>query len=472
MKYRSKIWGTTLTLEHLEPRRLLTQVAGGIDADGDVYQIELSGPGTIDNADLAGLVTNSTSSSSRLTVEVINPLGDGLVNVASLDTSGLNLGRIMIQGDLGGLSVQKVSQLQVDSLGAVDGTSRVYEFGLDADKIIVNNGITDSQIDIQGGLGLLKVGNKDNVAGNISGSQITIAGDLDNLQALQSVTAGSEITVEGTLKNATIAKSLINSNLSVDGPIQKLLINGSIRQNSQITAAGDIASLQVRKDAIDTEISADGTIKNLAIGNDFNDSSLTAKGVDRLTVGDDLNDCQINIESDLLNFGAGDVNGLTMRIGGSLRTAQVARDFQNALVSVLNDITTLKIGQDLNRATIIAGIDIGPDLTLGTDDDGEWGDLDISSVTVGGDMIDSSIAAGVKTSPDNSDPWYGNGNDVRAYNDGTGTAHIKKITVKGEITTSFMPGESYAISADDGIDSIRAAGKEFTGVPGVAKQEF
>jgi hypothetical protein len=489
-RFRAKARMTSkLTVETLEPRRLLTQIVEGVDSDGDVYQIKLSGAGTIASADLNALVTAATSSGSTLTVEVTNPQGDGLVNVGSLDTSMLNLGRVTIEGDLGAINIQRINLLQVESLGAAEGTTRDFQFNMDVGKIIVNNGITDAQISVQGNLAQLKVGRKDNIAGNISNTEITITGDLDNLQALQSITAGSALTVGGAVKNMNIGKSIIDSTLTVTGAVQNMAVNGSVSRNSEIHVTGNVNSLQIRKDVSDVTMTVDGVLKNLSVSGDFTNSTLEANGLDRFLVGDNLNDCRMklnrflvgdnlddcrmNIMADLLDFRAGDVSGLTLRVGGSIKSVQVAPDFQNGLISVLNDITNVKIGQDLDRTTIMAGIDIGSDYTLGTADDGEWGNLDIGSVTIGGDMIDSSIAAGVKTSADNTDPWYGNGDDVRAYKDGAaGTAHINKISVKGEIYSTLMPGEFYAITADDGIASIRSAGKEFSGVPGVVKQEF
>ena len=189
-----------------------------------------------------------------------------------------------------------------------------------------------------------------------------------------------------------------------------------------------------------------------------------------MLVGDDLEDTQIGVTDDLLNLKAADTRNLTLRVCGVLHNLQVKRDLDGALISALNGIGAIKVGQDLNRSTIVAGIDIGADFGLDVapgGDDTEWGNVIIEKIQVKGDMIDSSIAAGVRA----VGSYYGDGNDVPTADD-IGTARIYQVIVKGEICSTNMPGESFAISAADGIDLIRNGRQLFTGTAGVAVQQF
>ncbi len=137
------------------------------------------------------------------------------------------------------------------------------------------------------------------------------------------------------------------------------------------------------------------------------------------------------------------------------------------MISVLNGIGQISVGQDVNRSQIMGGVDIGDDLIYRTADDDEWGDVIIEKVTIKGDMVDSSLIAGIW---DNGN-YYGNGDDAATSNH-IGTARIYDVRVKGEIYSTLMPGETYAIGADDGIDRVRDTNGTFGGVAGVALLEY
>ena len=54
-----------LELEALERRLLLSTVLNGIEADGDEYQIKLTGSGTVVDGSLENLITSGTNLNSR-----------------------------------------------------------------------------------------------------------------------------------------------------------------------------------------------------------------------------------------------------------------------------------------------------------------------------------------------------------------------------------------------------------------------
>jgi len=459
-----------LQLECLENRTLLSTVIEGVDLDGDGYEIKLIGPGNVAESDLDNLAVAGTTLASRLTISVTNVIGDGLVNVKQLTTGAANLGQLTVQGDLGGLSVGKLSQLNVQTLGAVAGTIDTYSIGGNINKITVPGGVRDATVLIGGTLGSLQVGQRDDGASNISNSTFNIIGDVQKIQIRQSLTAGSLINVTGDIGKIDIDKSIMNGMVQASGDVANFCVDGGIRNTSSIDIEGDLQKLKVKKTVSDTNINIEGILQSAKIGGDLRNATILTSMIDQLLVGDDLEDTRIGVTDDLLNLKAADTRNLTLRVSGALHNLQIKRDLDGGLISALNGIGTVKVGQDLNRSTIVAGIDIGADFTLDAapgGDDTEWGDVVCEMVLVKGDMIDSSLAAGVNA----NGSFYGDGNDTPTAGD-IGTARIYKVIVKGEISSTNMLGESFAISAADGIDLIRSGRLLFTGAAGVAVQQF
>ncbi len=459
-----------LELECLETRTLLSTVIQGVDLDGDGKAVKLIGPGNVTNSDLDNLVVAGTTMASKLTVSVANVIGDGLVNVKQLSTGAANLGQLTVEGDLGGLSVGKLGQLKVQTMGAVTGTIDTYSIGGSVNKIIIPGGIQDSTILIGGAMDSLQVGQREDSASNISNSTFNIIGDVQKIQIRQSLTAGSLINVTGDIAKIDIDKSIVNGMVQASGDVVNFNVDGGIRNASSIDIEGDLQKFKVKKTVSDTDMNVDGNIRSAKIGSDLRNTTLLTSAIDQLLVGDDLEDTRIGVTDDLLSLKADDTRNLSLRVSGVLHTLQVKRDLDGGLISALNGIGTVKVGQDLNRSTIVAGIDIGADFTLDAapgGDDTEWGNVVLEMVLVKGDMIDSNIAAGV--SPNGS--YYGDGNDEPTSDD-IGTARIYKVMVKGEIGSTSLLGESFAISAADGIDLIRSGRQLFTGAAGVAVQQF
>jgi hypothetical protein len=459
-----------LELECLENRTLLSTVIEGVDLDGDGYEIKLIGPGDVTDESLDNLTVAGTTMASKLTVSVTNVIGDGLVNVKQVATGAANLGRLTVQGDLGGLVVGKLGQLQAQTLGAVVGTIDMFSMGGDTGKINVPGGIRDATVLIGGNLGSLQVGLREDGSSNISNSTFNIIGDVTKIQLRQSLTAGSLINVNGDIGKIDIDKSIMNGSVQASGSVASFCVDGGIRSTSAIDIEGDLLQLKVKKTVSDTDITVEGILQSAKIGGDLRNATILTGALDQLLVGDDLDDTRIAVTDDLVKLQAEDSRNLTLRVSGSLLNLQIKRDLDGGLISALNGIGSVKVGQDLNRSTIIAGIDIGADFTLDVapgGDDTEWGNVVLEKVQIKGDMIDSSIAAGVGA----EGSYYGDGNDLPTAND-VGTARIYQVIVKGEISSTSLPGESFAISAADGIDLIRSGRQLFTGAAGVAVQQF
>lgn len=456
-----------LVLEPLESRQLLSAVVTGAEVDGDLYEIELTGAGNIANVDLASIALTGTNSSSKLTVRVTEINGDGLVAVGHINTSLSNMGRLMVEGDLGALTAAKLGRLEAVTLGKEAGNTGDFIIDGKVDRIKVTKGVFNVEFTIDGDVGKLVVGDKKDVATDISQSSFEISGDLGRLTLKHSLTANSSIEVSGGIKRVDIGKSIVGSTLSADGDIRKISIGGGVSLGSEINVGGDLRNVKIKKSASDMTMEVGGELRVAKFEDDLIDSEILADSIRVLRIKDDLLDSRIGVTNDLRSMKVDDARGLTLRVGDSTGTIKIRRGLDSSLFSILGDVGIIHIGGDLNRSTIMGGVNIGDDFLLETFDDFHSGATIMKGVIIRGDMIDSSIAAGIRP----NGPFFGDGDDT-STNNHVGTARIRKIIVRGEISSTLLPGESYAISADDGIDRIRSRGQEFTGSEGVIIQEF
>jgi hypothetical protein len=290
------------------------------------------------------------------------------------------------------------------------------------------------------------------------------------MQLKQSLTGGSAINVTGKITSIDIDKSMMTSSITSGGGVNKITVDVGIRYGSSIKVGGDLDILKVKKTSSDMSIDVTGKLVRGWFGTDVRDSTIMCKSIDNLLVKDDLNDTRIRVTDDVLKLQADDSRGLTLQVNGILHNLRIKRDMDEALISSLDGIEMIRVGQDLYRSTILGGLDIGPDFAMDTLPDGddiEWGSVVIRHIKIGGDMIDSSIAAGISARGE----YYGDGNDEPTAND-MGTARIHRVLVRGEIGSTNLPGESYAISAADGIDLVRSGRSIFEGTAGVLLQQF
>ena len=459
--------GFSLQLEQLERRLLLADTAGGFEVDGDAYEIRLGGPGFIETATLDNLIVSGTSSSSSLYVLVTDGDGDGSVNVGNLSTSGGDLGRLRIDGDLGALAVGNLGKVEVDTLGSVDTASRVYNIVGDVTRMSVPGGISEATVNISGGVGILQVGRFRDGTSRIRQSTFNIGGEVRRLLLRQSLTAGSAFNVGGAVTLMDVDGSITSSTVEVGGNAQRIIVDGGIGAGSSVEVAGDVSLLRVKKNVSSSSIIVDGHLKCAYIKNDLVDSTLRGASIDKIIIGDDLNDSSVNVEGNLVRLQVADVKGLNLRVGGELQSVYVRRDVERAQISSFRGIGIIKVGQDINRSTVMSGLDIGADMLFGTADDAEWGDVRIERVIIGGDMIDSSLAAGMNP----QGAYFGDGNDT-SNNGDLGTARIERVLVRGGITSSGIAGETFAIIASDGIGGVRSYGLPFTGNEDVLLQVF
>ncbi|MCH7604278.1 MAG: hypothetical protein IIB54_16105, partial [Planctomycetes bacterium] len=301
-------------------------------------------------------------------------------------------------------------------------------------------------------MGKLQVGQKNDPASNISNSVFNIGDALNNVLLKQSLTANSIFKVEGHIGKIIIDKYLVGSTIEAGKNIAKLFIGASVINQSTIHIEGNLNFLKIKKSFTESTLNIGGHLGKGNFDNDVFDATFLIDSVGKIKVKDDLMNTRITITSDLTKLQTGDARNLSLRIAGSLGNLTVKRSLDASLISVLNDIGTIRVGGDLNHTNLIGGIDVGGDFLLGTADDVKSGETMIHNIFVRGDMIDSSIAAGINP----NGLYFGDGDDT-AINNHLGTARIERVIIKGEIINTGLLGESYAITADDGIDLILSA---------------
>jgi len=460
----------SLRLEALERRCLLSGVMEGVDADGDVYQVRLMGPGAITDGSLEDLVVAGTTMRSRLWVTVgdleTGPVGDGQVDVASLRTSGSDLGRLEVEGNVGRLDAGRLGQMKVGSLAPGEGGTGLYTVDGDLGRLEVTGGINEATVTVSGDVGSLRVGGLRG-AGGVEETDFIVGGSLGESR-LGWLTGGSRLAVQGDARRVEVRGWVTLSEVEVGGDAGRITVRGGICSGSEVAAGGDVGMFRVRKTMSDSVMEVGGLISNAMFDNDLENSRVEAGMIERMMVRDDVDGSAVGVTGNIERLQVWDVRGLTLRVGGVLGDVQVRRDLEGALVAALGGIGRVQVGQDLIGSTLLGGIDIGEDFILDVlpgGDDVESGDVRIDQVYVRGDMVDSSIAAGVRP----VGVYFGDGDDVAVAGD-LGTAWIGRVMVSGEIGVTGQFGACYAITAADGMDMIRCQGGAFEGTADVAVQ--
>ncbi len=445
----------------------LAIVEQGTDTDGDVYQVQLLGVGNIASSSLTAMQVAGTNAGTMISVTVKQIIGDGKVNVSSFSTGGSDLGTLRISGDLGDLACGALGTLDVQSIGAAQTASTLTISG-PLGRLACPYGIHCAAMTIGGHVTSWTVGQRNNSIGVIRQSEIIIGGNVNQLTLNQSLTAGSVFDVGGNLSFARIYGDIAASTLAVDGYVSQLTISGGVSNGSELVIGGNTGQLNISKTVSDAQLNIGGKLNNARIDTDLADSTLYCAEIGSLTVSDDLSNAVLRIIGDVGAVSAGDVSGLMLAVSGRLDRFTVNRDLRNADIAALVGIGRVMVMRDVNRTNIIAGIDFGDDLTRDPNDTVD-GNADIDSIFVLGEMVDTSIAAGVDAAGPSYQ--YGDGDDF-AVNNHTGTSRIYSLIVTGQIRSTQLAGETFALTADDGIDVLTSAGRRFTGAAGVIVQEF
>ncbi len=309
-----------LTLEILDKRVLLSsEGVPGVDTDWDDYRIILDGPGTILNADLSNMILTGTTIQSDLTIEVTSTNGDGLVNVGLITTGGADLGRVNIEGNLGGLTCGRIRSLEVESLGKVSTDTNSIAISGDIQDMEVEGRLENFTVVISGSLDSMSVGSRRDTASGISNSSITVAGDLDDFSCKQSLTAGTIIAVGGSVKAIDIDKSIMNSMLNIEGSVGSLNIDGYVQSSSLLEVGGNIEDFRIDRNFCGSTLEVGGELDDARFDNDVMDSTIRVNRGGKMIFRENVDNTKFGITADLELFQASDCQDITLRVGAVSR---------------------------------------------------------------------------------------------------------------------------------------------------------
>lgn len=490
------------------------KTASYIDVDGDVVTVKTT-KGQFDASDFVISSAGSNGGGRLVQLNLGNdgdefaganitftakksPTGDGLVDVGWINSTGQDLGKVSVKGDLSRITAGDGDDAR-DALGSLT----VRTFGsVEACDIPASNKLSV----IDGRLGSLKVAG-DVTTVNIqpkSFGTIRIGGSLDQaliftLGNIDRITIGGNVvgsddgaaTYDGriscvNLKTLQVGGSILGGSnflsgvIDVGGAIGKGVIGGNVIGGSESTAgavlAGSVTDKLVVKGSLiggSDEVTGAlriGTGKSVTVGGDIvggnisDNASLSLSGVlvggtmDRVTIGGSVVAGSDNSTGSAFRCGAvifnQSVGSLTIKgdlVGNeNVSVDIIARGQANLSASATEDLAIgkLTIGGSVKDARILAGYENSFDSAVN-------GNASIGSVKVGGDWVTSSLVAGVRNLGDMANPFddntnFGNQSDalINSGNDAL-IARIASIAIKGRVYGSTDMNERFGFVAEE-----------------------
>lgn len=388
--------GTTLTFSDEDDDIIVLKVTGG-KITADMLTI-----GPDEGLQLLDLTKGSFKEGTNITFSVKKgATGDGIINVGTIDATGIKLGNVKISGDLGQIkagdgSVSKpnvyknaLKSLTVGSFGAKDGSTQlpgtedplVSEINGSLPKFIIKGTFKNATFNVIGKLGTVTIG------GDLTGQ-----GAFDSAQ-LAALTALGYYNIASVSGGTTLASSGISA-----GSINKLSVKGAL-SGSAVKSSGNIGSASVgsmNKGAI----AAAGSLKVVKVLAEIIGDATTPSVISALPVGKSPTA----------------INKLTVK--GNVTHAEILIGYDTTFVPVN-------------------------------------GDAGIGNVSIGGNFTASSLVAGIQENPGDADARFGEDDIHIPGFDSTDPLKADKIlskiaslTIKGSVEgTPGIAGDSYGITA-------------------------
>ncbi len=432
---------TMNTASHIEP--LESRIAPAtlvnartvtyFDGDGDKVTVTIS-KGTFENPNTPGQTTwtfgpSATGIAGREQLELLDlsffaqfdgaslsivavPVatgptagGDGTVSVGHIDATGIDLGAVVVRGDVGAIDAGdniltdgSIKALTVLSLGG-DG---------------LTSGATDLKSNIKGSVGSIRV------IGDISNAEVRITdGSLASLYVGGSIFGGAaadsgSIDVAGTITAAYIGGDLLGGGGAAAGSltaarIGTLTVGGSIYggggvDSGLVSTSSFISKITVGGDVVGSDGEGSGVISADAIGTVTIDGSVIGglgEASGRVEVANNLT--TLRIGGSLLGgslLGVSSEKAGTIFVGGKLTTAVVGGNIEGG--NAQSGFTNSETGYVL--AGQIGAMALGGSLIGGSDNGGSLFDSGtirslgtITSLTIKGGMFGGSSRSGGDT---------------------------------------------------------------------------
>jgi len=387
-------------------------------------------PGQFEGADIS------------ITVTQRGEQGDGLVSVGAIDATGMDLGKVVVQGDLGQIDAGNLSRtgpglksLSVHSMGAVGLASQGGSGDLGSaiagaiGKVTVKTDLTGVQIGNTGAdssIGPVKIG------GAVRSSVITAVGDLASIMVGQDVRGDSSMirSLTGDIGPVKIGGDLVAGSQTMSGAVQ--------------ADAGSIKSVAIGGNIIGGPAGMAGT--------GINGGVVAGKSIGSVSVGGDIVVDPAYRKTFNGDFFTGIAAGQdigTVKVRGEIRGAGVSEPvviaaFKSPAPNNPTAIKSVMIGGNVFGLEIVSS---GPDSVIG-------------KVTAGGDWGAGNVLAGVARSGFDA----GDGNDLVVPGDEAGaSSRIGSIAIKGNVltlgfATGFLAEEIGSVSVNGGKFKLKPAG--------------
>ena len=142
---------------------------------------------------------------------------------------------------------------------------------------------------------------------------------------------------------------------------------------------------------------------------------------------------------------------------GTARAAGDISDFQsisanNGVVSAGDNLSKIRVAGIANATSILAGLDVGTDGTLGTTDD-VVSNGNIASVNIGDDFSRGNVIAGLSRG---TDGFFGTSDDIYA----PGISNIGPVVINGDSVGSNLSTEEYGVFASGVVASVTVNGRQ------------
>jgi hypothetical protein len=380
---------------------LFTTLATG---KGDQFQkIDLSGGGF-----------DGTS----LTVSVAKVAGgDGRANVGYINSSGHDLGTVIVKGDLGRIdagsdsaTVPAIQSLAVTSLGRLGTDTQAAGGSLESNiegtlgALAVAGDLKDALVFDDGKIGPITIG------GSLIGGEADHSGEILSVSDMGAVKIGHDLQGgSGSPSGSVISQSQL-AGVTIGGAI----IGGSATDSGEISSSHDMGLIKIGHDVlgglgpnsgiVDSAGKLAGvTIGGSLIGGSASDSGEISSGssMGMVTIGHDVQGGS-GLVSGLIDSGSG-LAGVS--VGGSLFGGP---NDSTGAISVTGDVGAVKIGHDLEGGSgsdsgfidstgKLAEVNIGGSLIGGTNNfsgeissNGDMGAVKITHDFIGGSITGSA----------------------------------------------------------------------------------
>jgi len=455
-------------LEPLESRIAPASTFGYIDLDGDEVTLTTSlGSGT----DLRDVLTTVTGMPvNRLEVAKIDltmkanifagtdltmtvtrgPNGDGFADIGAIVATGMDIGRVVIKGDLGQIDVGNPATLKVAFTSLTVKSMGV--FGL-----ATQNGAGDLVSSIKGATGPI----------SILGDAVGVTLDSDD-GSLPSVSVGgslvnSTITSEGSINKLVVKRATVSSSISAELSIPTATFGGSVWYGN-LVAGENLGAVKVTGSWVAADGDATGYIRATAgnigsvkIGGDFRGgiaSALTGRSGAILAGG---NIGTVFIRGDFAGIADVDAEGQSASIDAGGRITSV--NIRGSAISPTNQDSSTYTGseihadKDIGTVTIAGDVRAGRGLELffisagGQPVPTSGKDLAIKSINIGGTALGLHIAGGLTDAAAALDPFQSQGNADAQI----GLVKVGGDFIRSNIVSGVRTGFATVATGDDSV---------------------